>query len=165
MQFLFDQADFLQLASLKAHCRQFITSPLLNDAMSGAIGALLGGIHIKEGSRSMGRIEIKDLLEISVKKLKKNYSQNILKIIHALAYLGETYKELGQYKKAKEVLEESLALCNQEKLSNSINIPPVLVTLGNMYRLTGQYEKGGEFLLQGAHMFKKFGSHALASLA
>lgn len=159
-QSVLDQEDLAQISFLKNHCKQFMTSSLLNESTKGAIGALVGAMDVKKGTIADS---VKNSFEESLVHLKKDYSKNALKIANALAYLGELHREFGRYAEAKEVLEESLALYKKNVSGPSLNMSRTLMYLGNIYRLTGDYENAGKLFSQTKKTFTKLGHDALAA--
>jgi tetratricopeptide (TPR) repeat protein/DNA-binding CsgD family transcriptional regulator len=93
-------------------------------------------------------------LSQSLNTLKENPSLNEGRIALALSYLGDTYKNKGNYAKAITCLEEASKRYSQND-SISLRHARTLTYLGNTYRLSGIYGKARAVLEQSLSIYQK----------
>jgi tetratricopeptide (TPR) repeat protein/DNA-binding CsgD family transcriptional regulator len=96
-------------------------------------------------------------LSQSVKALKEKPSLNEGRIADALSYLGDTYKNKGDYANAIACLEEASRLYSQHD-GVSLRHARTLTYLGNTYRMTGVYGKARAVLEQSLSIYQKYPS-------
>jgi len=63
-----------------------------------------------------------------------------LRSARALGYLGSIYRDLGDYKVAKDLLEQSLVIYEKYD-QKAIGHAWILVKLGNIYMILGELSK------------------------
>ncbi|MDP3936358.1 MAG: tetratricopeptide repeat protein [Alphaproteobacteria bacterium] len=93
-------------------------------------------------------------LSQSINTLKENPSLNEGRIALALSYLGDTYKNKGDYSNAIRCLEEASKLYSQHD-GLSLRHARTLTYLGNTYRLKGVYGKARAVLEHSLSIYKK----------
>lgn len=93
-------------------------------------------------------------LSTSLNTLKEKPSLNEGRMAIALSYLGDTYKNKGDYTNAVACLEEALKLYSQHD-GLSLRHARTLTYLGNTYRLSGIYGKARAVLEQSLSIYKK----------
>jgi tetratricopeptide (TPR) repeat protein len=98
-------------------------------------------------------------LSQSITILKETPSLNEGRIALALSYLGDTYKNKGEYTKAITCLEEASKLYSQHN-GLSLRHARTLTYLGNTYRLSGIYGKARAVLEQSLSIYQKYPERA-----
>jgi tetratricopeptide (TPR) repeat protein len=93
-------------------------------------------------------------LSQSITILKENPSLNEGRIALARSYLGDTYKNKGDYTNAIQCLEEASRLYSQHN-GLSLRHARTLTYLGNTYRLSGIYGKARAVLEQSLSIYQK----------
>jgi tetratricopeptide (TPR) repeat protein len=93
-------------------------------------------------------------LSQSLPTLKETPSLNEGRIALVLSYLGDTYKNKGDYVNAIQCLEEASKLYNQHS-GLSLRHARTLTYLGNTYRLNGIYGKARAVLEQSVSIYQK----------
>jgi len=93
-------------------------------------------------------------LSQSLKTLKEKSALNEGRISRALSYLGDTYKNKGNYEMAIQCLEEASKHYSQHD-GLSLRHARTLTYLGNAYRISGIYGKAGAVLEQSLSIYQK----------
>lgn len=145
------QEDFSAMRSSINHLETFLKhTHLYNKTLSSSITGMLGCIYYYMGSY----IKAKNLLEESLFTLE-NMSSGQSSIISIVSmYLGNTYRALEDYGKAKDMLGYSLKIC-QKNTDNVHNLARALGYLGVVYRNLGEYYKAKDFLEQSLALHEK----------
>ena len=63
------------------------------------------------------------------------------RVAHDLMYLGNVYRDLGYYEKAKKPLEQSFKIYKKNFSFNRVNIARVLGYIGDVYQSLGNLDK------------------------
>lgn len=151
MAYIIDREDFPRMKLLAHHCEIFLKhNKLLSDVMSAAITAGLGCIYYYQNYS----MKAKQLLNESIMNLNKNYGGNECRIARALVYLGNAYRELDQFDKAKSLLEQSLEIYNKHS-KNHVGMARAAGYLGIVYRGLGNFEKAKRLLEQSLVIYNK----------
>ncbi len=147
-----DKEDFAKMKILYRHAEQFlIHDDLLNDDMRGSISGRLGCIYYY----LRHSIKAKQLLKDSLLKLEKNYNENHNKIAHFLVYLGNVYRRLGDYGKAKELFEKSLII-HKKCSEHPVGMARACGYLGIVYKDLGDFKQAKTLLEQSLIIHKKY---------
>jgi tetratricopeptide (TPR) repeat protein len=145
-----DKEDFSRMKLLVAHCETLLTHDhLLTETMKSSIGGALGCIYYY----LRHNIQARKLLEESHVNLKKHYGENHVKVAPILVYLGNFYRSIGDYEKAKNLLEQSLII--YKKHPNYVRNARALGYLGVVYRDLGDYRKAKDLLEQSLVIHEK----------
>lgn len=146
-----DNEDFSRMKLLVPHCEAFLTHDnLLNESNRSSIEGTLGCIYCY----LRHTIKAKQLLEGSLTNLKTCCSEYHEKIARILVYLGNFYRALGDYEKAKNLLEQSLVM--YKKKPNFVRNAKALGYLGAVYRDLGEYKKSKVLLEQSLEIYEKY---------
>lgn len=150
-----DVEDFARIKNLISHCEAILQhTDLLTDSMKGAFESKLGYIYYYMNDYK----KAKQMLETSLKDLKKQETENYKRIAHVLRCLGDVYSELGEHEKAKKLCEQSLAVYKKHVSEDNIGLPRALAYLGNVYRRLGDYETAKDLYEKAIVIYKKLGS-------
>lgn len=144
--------DMSKIKTLVYHCKSFLNHSELLDKPTQAL--MLGRIGIIQYYRGIDK-EAKYFLEKSLAILGDFNNRYLSQSATFLAYLGNTYKDLGDYEKAKNLLERSLATYSKHFSKDHIQSAWVMVYLGNIYRKLGEYEKSKSILEKSISVLKK----------
>lgn len=98
-------------------------------------------------------------LSQSLNTLKEKPSLNEGRTSRALSYLGDTYKNKGNYEMAIQCLEEASKLYSQHD-GLSLRHARTLTYLGNTYRMKGVYGKARAVLEQSVSIYQKHSERA-----
>jgi DNA-binding CsgD family transcriptional regulator len=105
-----DKEDFLRMKLLVPHGETLLTrDDLLSNATKNSLKGALGCIYYYLRYYP----KIKQYLEENIADLKQHYGEKHDKIARILFYLGNLYRSLGDYERAKILLEQSLAICKE----------------------------------------------------
>jgi tetratricopeptide (TPR) repeat protein/DNA-binding CsgD family transcriptional regulator len=146
-----DKEDFFRLKLLVPHCETFLThKDVLSEPIKSSIGGALGSTYyyLRYNNKA------KNLLEENLKNLTQYYGENHIKIAHILVYLGNFYRSVGHYEKAKSLLEQSIEI--YKKHPNYTRKAKALGYLGVVYRDLGDYQKAKNYLEQSLDLHQKY---------
>jgi tetratricopeptide (TPR) repeat protein len=96
------------------------------------------------------------MLEESLLIYKNYFSEDHVGLARALENVGEIYKKLGNYEKAKILLEESTTILKKHLPDKYLGNARVLANLGNVYTYLGNYEKAEETLDRSLTIYRKY---------
>ncbi|MBY0500940.1 MAG: tetratricopeptide repeat protein [Alphaproteobacteria bacterium] len=142
-----DNEDFTKMKILYRHADQFLShSDLLNEDVKTNLSGELGCMccYLCYYSKA------KDMLESAISKSSKNYN----KIAHFKVYLGNVYRRLGDYEKAKELFEQSLQTYKKCSEPNP-GMARACGYLGIVYESLGNFEKAKALLEESLALHKK----------
>lgn len=146
-----DKEDFSRMKLLAAHCETLLTHDyLLTETMKSSIGGALGCVYYY----LRHNIQARQMLEENHINLKKHYGENHVKVARILVYLGNFYRSIGDYEKAKNLLEQSLII--YKKHPNYVRNAKALGYLGVVYRDLGDYKKAKILLEQSLIIHEKY---------
>jgi tetratricopeptide (TPR) repeat protein/DNA-binding CsgD family transcriptional regulator len=145
-----DKEDFSRMKLLVPHCEAFLNrDDLLNPETKSSIGGALGCIYYY----LRHNVKAKKLLERNLENLTQIYGENHEKKALLLIYLGNFYRSVGDYSKAKALLTQSLDIYS--KHPNYLRSARVLGYLGSVYRDLGNYKVSKDLLEQSLNIYKK----------
>lgn len=145
-----DKEDFSRMKLLVTHCDTFLNhDDLLTETMKSSIRGALGCVYyyLKHNHKA------KQLLEGNLANLKLHYGEGHIKIAPILVYLGNFYRSVGDYEKAKNLLEQSLII--YKKHPNYVRNAKALGYLGIVYRDLGDYKRAKVLLEQSLTIHEK----------
>ena len=146
-----DKEDFSRMNLLAAHCEALLTHDhLLTETMKSSIEGALGCVYYY----LRHNIKARQLLEESHVNLKKYYGEDHVKVAPVLVYLGNFYRSIGDYEKAKTLLEQSLVI--YKKYPNYVKNARALGYLGVVYRDLGDYKKAKVLLEESLVIHEKY---------
>lgn len=151
-----DKEDFSRMKLLASHGETLLSrQDLLTDATKSSLRGALGCIYyyLKHYPK------IKQFLEENLADLKDCYGEKHDKIARTLLYLGNFYRSLGNYEKAKTLLEQSLVIC--EENPHYLRSAKALGYLGAVYRDLGEYKKARGFFEQSLVIYEKHSPHSI----
>jgi len=151
-----DKEDFSRMKLLIAHCDTFLKyDHLLTETMKSSIGGALGCVYyyLKHNHKA------KQLLEENLAILKLHYGADHVKIARILVYLGNFYRVIGDYEKAKNLLEHSLII--YKKHPNYVRNARALGYLGVVYRDLGDYQRAKTLLEQSLTIHEKYSENRI----
>jgi len=146
---LLDKDDVSRAKLTLPHCKKFlIYRNLLSDSAYDLIKSKIGRIyfHLDDYTKVVSYLSFNE--DASRLVCAKEYSAR------NLSYLGVSYRELGNYNKAKKLLEDSLRIYTDSHQENGIEAAWVLMHLGNVYREFKDYEKAKKVLLESISIYK-----------
>jgi tetratricopeptide (TPR) repeat protein/DNA-binding CsgD family transcriptional regulator len=152
-----DDEDFSKMKILAPHCEVFLKHhALLSEPMKSSIGGALGCLYYYLWDKS----KAKYLLETNLENLNLYYDQSQDKIARLLVYLGNFYRSVGNYEKAKQLMTRSLVI--YKKNPNYLGNAKALGYLGVVYRDLGEYKKAEELLQQSLAVHEKNSKNDIA---
>jgi tetratricopeptide (TPR) repeat protein/DNA-binding CsgD family transcriptional regulator len=98
--------------------------------------------------------EAQELIEQAVKVYGKSGLRNNLELSWTLSHLGNVYRRMGNYEKARDYLEDSVRLSKQYETDGK-RIVHTLSCLGSVYRGLGSYQKSIEILEESLKLCEK----------
>ncbi|MCE3230256.1 MAG: hypothetical protein K0R52_184 [Alphaproteobacteria bacterium] len=131
-----DKEDFSRMKLLAPHVEILLNrDDLLSEAMRASLKGALGCIYyyLKHYPK------IKQFLEENLVDLKHHYGEKNSKIARILVYLGNFYRSMGDYDRAKTLLEQSLDICKESP--DDLRRAKAFGYLGAVYRDLGEYKK------------------------
>lgn len=144
-----DKEDFLKMKLLVTHCETFLSHhDVLGDKITGPVNGALGCIYYYLSHN----IKAKQHLEDSLVHLNNSRGDDQDRIARFLMYLGNVYRALGHYKKAKNLLEKSLLIYKRQP-KTILGAARVLGYLGVVYRGLGDYKKAQNLLEQSLEIY------------
>ena len=144
-----DSEDFAKMKLLTSHCEAFLShKTLLTKPIEGSIGGELGGLYYHQAHYQKAR----EILTESFEKFNKQTHPRTARI---LTYLGNVYRELGKFEKAKSFLEQSLSIYKKSFSEHKISIARNLGYLGIVYRDLNNNKKAKYLLNQSLLLYKK----------
>lgn len=93
-----------------------------------------------------------ELFQQVVVEYRKHYGENNINTALVLARLGSVFRNIGEYKKSKEMLEHSIEILHKTNVP-VIEMAWVSVYLGSVYRNLGDYKLSEKKLLDGLKIF------------
>ncbi|MCE3230082.1 MAG: hypothetical protein K0R52_10 [Alphaproteobacteria bacterium] len=99
--------------------------------------------------------EALELIEHAAKIYGKSGLRQNLELSWALSHLGNVYRRLGNYEKARDYLEDSVRLRKQYEIDDK-RIVHTLSCLGSVYRGLGSYQKSIEILEESLKLCEKY---------
>jgi tetratricopeptide (TPR) repeat protein/DNA-binding CsgD family transcriptional regulator len=135
-----DKEDFSRMKLLAPHLEILLNRDnLLSEATRASLKGALGCIYyyLKHYPK------IKQFLEENLVDLKRHYGEKHNKIARILVYLGNFYRSLGDYERAKTLLEQSLDICKESP--DDLRRAKAFGYLGAVYRDLGEYKKARDF--------------------
>ncbi|OJW54595.1 MAG: hypothetical protein BGO67_02730 [Alphaproteobacteria bacterium 41-28] len=144
-----ENRDFPRMKALISHCEKFLGyEGIFLDSIKSNIECKLGIMYYYERDYKVAEITIEKSLD-NLKKAKK-YPQ----VAFNLIYLGNIYRNLGNFKKAKSLLEQSVRIYKQQA-RNDEGFARALGYLGHLYRLLGNYKEAENLLKQSLQIYTK----------
>lgn len=146
--------DFSKMKSLIPHLRALLShKDLLPDNSRAAIEVKLGCVYYYTHYFDSAR----ELLEKGIEKLNRQHTQkNDSRIAQALSYLGNAYKEIGNYEKGKKLLEEGISLYKKHDPKNYVGLTRALGHLGDIYKNWGDYKRAKDLLEESILISEKY---------
>jgi tetratricopeptide (TPR) repeat protein len=151
-----DKEDFSRMKLLAPHGELLLNrDDLLSEATKSSLRGALGCVYyyLKHYPK------IKQFLEENLVDLKRHYGEKHDKIARILIYLGNFYRSLGDYKRAKTLLEQSLVICKENP--NHIRSAKALGYLGAVYRDLGDYKQAKVFFEQSLAIYEKYSPNSI----
>lgn len=152
MHNVIDKEDFEKMKNLYRHAEQFLSHNLeqensfTNDYIRGELGCFY--YYLCNASKA------KHFLIESLEALgKKGKEQDILEA-HFLTYLGNVYRDEGNFEKAKELFKESLSIY-KNKDERHIGVARASGYLGVTYRALGKLQKAEALLKRSLSIYQK----------
>ncbi len=143
--------DFEKMKSLYKHAEHFLShKSLLDNELQGLISGELGCFYYYLSDS----LKAKQLLTNSLSLLRKSGNENSTKAAHFLVYLGNVYRDLGNYKKAKELFKKSIIIY-KEHPEDSDGMARASGYLGVVNRYLGNFEKAKMLLEQSLSIYRK----------
>lgn len=90
----------------------------------------------------------------SIALFQKYFPHHYLKIALHLTYLGNAYRDFGQYEKARETLEKAYTIFKIKSLQSNVGYARNLIDLGKVYRALGEYKRAIPILKEGFAYYK-----------
>ena len=151
-----DKEDFSRMKLLALHgeillYRDDLLSGTTKSSLKGALGCIY--YYLKNYPK------IKHFLEENLVDLKCHYGNKHDKIARTLLYLGNFYRSLGDYERAKALLEQSLDICKE--ISNHSRSAKALGYLGSVHRDVGDYKKAKIFFEQSLVIYEKYSPNSI----
>jgi len=146
---LLDKDDVSRAKLTLPHCKKFLIHRNLfsnnaHDLIKSKIGRIY--FHLDDYTKVVNYLNFNE--DASILVHAKEY------IARNLSYLGVSYRELGNYNKAKKLLEDSLRIYTEFHQENDIEAAWILMHLGNVYREFKDYEKAKKVLLKSISIYK-----------
>ncbi len=147
-----DKEDFEKMKTLYRHAESFLDhNDILSQEEKGEITCELGCFYYY----LRNSLKAKQLLTEGISVLNSCYPKNNCKIAHFMVYLGNVYRDLGDYEKAKDLFEKSLTLFHQKNAQNYSGMARASGYLGVVYRSLGDFKKAKFFLEKSLLMYEK----------
>lgn len=145
-----DNEDFSKMKMLVPHCEAFLThSTFINEPAKSAVGGALGCIYYYLRQN----IKAKQLLEDNLNSLLEIKGEHQDQIARLLIYLGNFYRNVGDFEKAKTLLTQSLTIYNKNQ--NYHRKARALGYLGAVYKDLGDYYTSKNLLTQSLEIYEK----------
>ncbi|MBN9413613.1 MAG: tetratricopeptide repeat protein [Candidatus Paracaedimonas acanthamoebae] len=160
---IIEKEDFLKLPFLENHCLKLLSHTLLTVSMKGKLYGKVGIIAYYQDNHKKAKFYLENAKK-QYDQLNKQKNEDKLNIIQIISYLGDTYRNLGDYEKAKTLLEKSLHYYPE---MDPLEKAHTLLCLGNTYRNLGRYKKALIFIKESLLFYEKNHRgyvHALALL-
>ncbi len=146
-----DKEDFAKMKLLARHSDHFlmhkeILSYKERSSLSGNLGCIY--YYLCDYPRA------KELLNAGITELKKDFEKNHNKIAQFKVYLGNVYRRLGEYEKAKELFEQSIKIYKKNSKLH-VGIARAYGYLGVVYESLGKYGKAKELLEESLMIHEK----------
>ena len=142
-----ENSDLMKV--FEPHLKKLLTfdfQPMQHAILEGLVGCVY--YYLGEDDQTLTH------LSQSIKLLKEKPSLNERRVADALSYLGDTYKNKGDYTHAIQCLEEASRLYSQHD-GSSLRHARTLTYLGNTYRMKGVYGKAKAVLEQSVSIYQK----------
>jgi DNA-binding CsgD family transcriptional regulator/tetratricopeptide (TPR) repeat protein len=145
--------DLAKMKALKRHLHKFLSHKLLLDAnMEASAEGEMGIIEYFYGDD----IQAKRFLENSLQELNKLPNAFPVRIALFTGYLGNVYRDLGNYARSKELLEKSIDIYDKSYPQEIVNHSYFLIYLGIVERILGNYDKAKFLFYKGLDIQKKY---------
>jgi tetratricopeptide (TPR) repeat protein/DNA-binding CsgD family transcriptional regulator len=145
-----DNENFSKMKLLVPHCEAILKhNNLIIEPTKSIIGGALGCIYYY----LRYNIRAKQLLETNLDNLYTYQGEHQDKIARLLVYLGNFYRYVGDFEKAKTLLTQSLTIYN--KTHNDHRKARALGYLGAVYKDLGDYQTSKNLLTQSLDIYDK----------
>lgn len=151
-----DKEDFSRMKLLAPHGEILLNrDDLLSEATRSSLKGALGCIYyyLKHYPK------IKEFLEENLVDLKYYYGDKNDKIARILVYLGNFYRSLGDYERAKTLLEQCLVICKETP--NHLRRAKAFGYLGTVYRDLGNYKQAKNLFEQSLTIYEKYSPNSI----
>ena len=151
MHYIIYNTNLIKMKNLIPHCKRFLSHQLIqkNNLIYGKLIGYLGIIYYFMNDN----LESKKLLENSIDKLKKSSIKNQQEIACMTGYLGNVYRDLGDYSKASLLLKECVSIYqNHPEKRDHLKYGYFLAYSGIIEHYHGNYEKAKLFFEKGIHV-------------